>query len=265
MSRPWKHPKTGIYWLRKRVPDDLQKLVGKREEKQSLGTRDPAEAKRKHLATLTAVEERWANLRAGPRTLTEREAHELAQPQYDEWLALHRDFPSQQPWSIEIGAMAFNPNAVVGDLWWEVREHRIRCIERASSRLAELGTMVDEKGQRAFASAIADAYGRASLKLQEWARGNFGTETSAHVSTPTGRAAGGAAPPVASAPISFEELIKIWAAEQKPSPRTLYNWTGAVKRLKASVGHDDAARLTPNDMARWKASLIDAGLNPAAL
>lgn len=98
MSRPWKHPKTGIYWLRKRVPDDLQKLVGKREEKQSLGTRDPAEAKRKHLAALTAVEERWANLMAGPRSLTEREAHELAQAQHDEWLALYRDEPSDNPW-----------------------------------------------------------------------------------------------------------------------------------------------------------------------
>ncbi|WP_367275022.1 DUF6538 domain-containing protein [uncultured Bosea sp.] len=39
MSCPWKHPKTGTYWLRKRVPDDLRKLVGKLEEKQSLGTR----------------------------------------------------------------------------------------------------------------------------------------------------------------------------------------------------------------------------------
>jgi hypothetical protein len=37
MSRPWKHPKTGVYWLRKRVPDDLRTAVGKSEEKRSLG------------------------------------------------------------------------------------------------------------------------------------------------------------------------------------------------------------------------------------
>jgi hypothetical protein len=36
MSRPWKHPKTGVYWLRKRIPDALQPLVGKREEKRCL-------------------------------------------------------------------------------------------------------------------------------------------------------------------------------------------------------------------------------------
>jgi hypothetical protein len=50
MARPWKHPKTGIYWLRKRVPDDLVPVLGKREEKRSLKTRDAAEAKRLHAA-----------------------------------------------------------------------------------------------------------------------------------------------------------------------------------------------------------------------
>jgi hypothetical protein len=45
MSRPWKHPKTGVYWLRKRIPDDLRPILGKREEKRSLGTKDPAEAR----------------------------------------------------------------------------------------------------------------------------------------------------------------------------------------------------------------------------
>lgn len=72
MARPWKHPKAGIYWLRKRVPDELRARLGKPEEKQSLGTRDPAEAKIKQLEVLAAVEVCWANLKAGPRTLTVR-------------------------------------------------------------------------------------------------------------------------------------------------------------------------------------------------
>ncbi|WP_348642048.1 DUF6538 domain-containing protein [Methylobacterium sp. WL69] len=38
MSRPWPHPKTGVYWFRKRVSKDLLALIGKREEKASLGT-----------------------------------------------------------------------------------------------------------------------------------------------------------------------------------------------------------------------------------
>jgi hypothetical protein len=42
------HPRSGVYYLRKGVPEDLRQLVGKLEEKRSLGTRDPAEAKRRH-------------------------------------------------------------------------------------------------------------------------------------------------------------------------------------------------------------------------
>lgn len=42
MSRPWKHPKTGIYWLRRGVPDDLRPIIGKREIKLSLKTKTPA-------------------------------------------------------------------------------------------------------------------------------------------------------------------------------------------------------------------------------
>ena len=80
MTRPWKHPKTGVYWLRKRVPDTLQQLVGKREERRSLGTKDPVKAKTRLLQALSELEVRWSNLRQGSRALTEQEAHELAQP-----------------------------------------------------------------------------------------------------------------------------------------------------------------------------------------
>ena len=70
-------PTTGTYWLRKRVPDDLRPLIGKREEKRSpLRTKDAAETKRMLAAAL--VEERWANLRRGPVELTEPHATALA-------------------------------------------------------------------------------------------------------------------------------------------------------------------------------------------
>src|ERR1700730_5718961 len=40
----WKHPSSGARWLRKGVPEDLRKLVGRREEKRSPQTRDWAAA-----------------------------------------------------------------------------------------------------------------------------------------------------------------------------------------------------------------------------
>lgn len=96
MARPWKHPKTGIYWLRRIVPERLRMLVGKREEKRSLGTRDPEEARRLHAKAIVELDARWANLRSGETSLTEREAHALAKPLLAQWLALHEDDPSNQ-------------------------------------------------------------------------------------------------------------------------------------------------------------------------
>ncbi|WP_306421693.1 DUF6538 domain-containing protein [Methylobacterium dankookense] len=48
MSRPSRHPKTGIFWLRKRVPSDLVAHAGRAIEYFSLQTRDPIEAKQRH-------------------------------------------------------------------------------------------------------------------------------------------------------------------------------------------------------------------------
>lgn len=110
MSRPWKHPKAGIYQLRKAVPEDLRKIVGKREEKVSLQTRDPGEAKQCFAKALAEVETRWANLRTGPKLRTEREAHELAVVAYDQWLQMYRDNPSQLTgWDVVAGDRLFGP------------------------------------------------------------------------------------------------------------------------------------------------------------
>ncbi|WP_459080512.1 DUF6538 domain-containing protein [Mesorhizobium sp. A623] len=45
MARPFKHPKTGIYWFRKRVPNTLREHVGKLEEKVSLSDTRPPDCK----------------------------------------------------------------------------------------------------------------------------------------------------------------------------------------------------------------------------
>jgi hypothetical protein len=105
MSRPWKHPDSGFYWFRKRVPDDLRNLLGKREERFSLGTRDPIEAKRLHVLKLAEVEERWSNLRAGQRPLSPDDIARLASEIGDQ---LRRQLEADpfQPlqWDLEIGA-----------------------------------------------------------------------------------------------------------------------------------------------------------------
>lgn len=45
MLRPAKLPQTGIYRVRKALPEPLRTVAGRREWIVSLGTKDPAEAK----------------------------------------------------------------------------------------------------------------------------------------------------------------------------------------------------------------------------
>ena len=105
MTRPWKHPDSGFYWFRKRVPDDLREAIGKREERFSLGTRDPTEAKRLHVLKLAEVEERWSNLRAGQRPLSPDDIARLALEIGDQFRReLEADPYRHLRWDVEIGA-----------------------------------------------------------------------------------------------------------------------------------------------------------------
>ena len=180
ISRPFQHPKTGVFWIRKRVPTDLVATLGKVEERYSLKTRDPAEAKKRHAEEVLKLEAQWANLRAGPRSLTEREAHELASIAHDRWLEMHRDNPSQQAfWRTDLGETLWSPPPVRNpngsapeDLWVRIDADTFKrdelknwCVLHADQLLATEGLVVDEGSRLTLAKAIAAAVQRASLTL----------------------------------------------------------------------------------------------------
>jgi hypothetical protein len=186
MSRPWKHPNSGVYWLRKGVPEDLRSIVGKREEKRSLHTRDPIEAKRRHAEALAEIELRWANLRAGPKALTEIEAHQMAATVHDRWLQQYQDNPSDQTtWRTDLADRLFAPPEApsIDDLRsgrfltnfdadaFEVLKMEKWCQEVADERLAAHGLGVDDKSRRKLAVATGAAVQRASLSLARLAMG----------------------------------------------------------------------------------------------
>ncbi len=66
MSRPWKHPKTGVYWFRKAVPEVMRKLVGRVEIRRSLRTKDPREAALRHPQVAAKVALEWEAVKRGP-------------------------------------------------------------------------------------------------------------------------------------------------------------------------------------------------------
>jgi len=80
MAQPFKHPASGLLYLRRRVPDDLRPSLG-REYKRSLKTRDPGEAKARFAAEWSKSEEAFSRARAqllGTETLSHRDIQQLA-------------------------------------------------------------------------------------------------------------------------------------------------------------------------------------------
>lgn len=274
MSRPWKHPKTGIYQLRKVVPDDLRKLVGKREEKVSLQTRDPAEAKVRHAKALAEVEARWANLRAGPKLLSEREAHQLAVVSYEGWLEQYRDNPSQQTsWDTELGDRLFGPpptreekdaaRAQSVDVFspepelYKIAQMEQACLEAADGYLSAHGFSEDWQNRRTMARAIGGAIQRASLVLAKLAKG----EAVPEFPFPNLSASPGPATPRSpQRAVTFQHLLDGWNAERRPVAKTVYEWSRVIRELEKYLGHTDAHRLTAENLVDWKRVLVAAGL-----
>jgi integrase len=269
MSRPWKHPNSGVYWLRRGVPEDLRALVGKREEKRSLQTRDPVEAKRRHAEALAEIELRWANLRAGPKTLTENEAHQMAATVHDRWLQHHQDNPSDQTsWRTDLADRLFAPAEAfsMDDLRsgkfltnfdadaFEVLKMEKWCQEVADERLAAHGLVVDDPSRRKLAVAVRAAVQRASLALARLAKGEA---LGSAVLFPTHSKP---AAPVDTRPLAFKLLVDGWSTERRPVAKTVYEWSRVVRQLEEYLGHSDARRLTGEDLVGWKGSMVEAGL-----
>lgn len=80
MAQPFKHPTSGVYYIRRRVPEELRPALG-REFKRSLQTRDPSEAKARFAVEWSKCEEAFSLARAqlsGVATLTARDIQQLA-------------------------------------------------------------------------------------------------------------------------------------------------------------------------------------------
>ena len=154
MAQPWPHPKTGVLWFRRAVPKDLRDLVGKREELASLDTKDAAEARVRYARVSAEVEARWANLRAGVRTLTERDAHKLATIVHDVWLKWHSEEPTYQVrwqtalyddlWTRAVAELDGVPVKTISIDDLMLSGMRRLCREQADNILAHHGLKVDE-------------------------------------------------------------------------------------------------------------------------
>lgn len=281
MAQPWKHPKTSVFWFRRAVPRDLRDLVGKREELATLDTKDPAEARVRYAKVSAEVEARWANLRAGPKTLTEREAHSLARPVHDEWVRIHQEDPTfQLGWHTHLYPTLWTAAPLpevapqegvpgerpITNVFY--RSMRRRCFEEADNLLIRHGFVVDDWGRSKLARAVGAALQRASLTIGRAAQGEISLDVPPeHPSceTGTGQASGSSNLPLTPSrsqphrntikPLSLTGLFEAWWQEAKGAgrkPSTYESYEKTARYLVAFLKHDDATRVTAEDIVAFK-------------
>lgn len=131
-----------------------------------------------------------------------------------------------------------------------------RCRGQADVLLRAQGRIVDQESRLRLERAIGHAAQRASASLQRYARGEYEAESPR---LPIGEAASGRA---SGKPVPFADLLDGWGAERRPAPKTAYSWRRAADQLVSFLEHNDAARLSAEDLMRWKAALISRALKP---
>lgn len=204
MSRPWRDPATGSYYLRKRVPTALEGVLGRRTVKRSLGTKNAEEAKRRFPAALAKLEREWSRLdnqsrRADPPpkpapAFTEREAHGLAAPLARKVVDNFSENPSHfamywtpalhdKLWTLRNEVDEFGQNTGRLDIYEAaidgagegvkvasgdkilLRAMQLRCREAADDLIDEHGLVLNEWDRFTLMKAVAAAFQRAAKVL----------------------------------------------------------------------------------------------------
>ena len=174
MSRPWRHPRTGFYWFRKAIPADLRAIIGRREEKFSLRTKNPGEAQALHARRAAEIAEKWARLRGNAQP-DHADLFGLAGEMYRDMLAKNQRNPGGPArWLAEIEKYTrdrFSPFIGFYDVVRQNREFRYG--PEARKFLAERGYVLDQAQFTTFVKAFADAAKLGAEQLLKNSLGNY--------------------------------------------------------------------------------------------
>jgi hypothetical protein len=273
MARPTKHPKSGVYRVRRAVPSELRSALGKRELIQTLDTKDPAEAKRRAPPVVARFDAILAAARrelAGDvAPLTPREVAELAGEVYRaETKRSAEDWGGLAEREAERDALLDRLDGDYGDGVEDTRTFTPAAadLDEARRLLSERGKVTDASSLARLAVAIFGARTFAADVAVRRAAGDWTPDPDAArfplpepppPPAPTGRAAAPAA-----APLTFDALLAAYREQHADQPQKTHDKRAAKLRGFAAVaGHTDAAAVTRAEVSRWKTAGLGAGKN----
>lgn len=280
MVSPWRHPETGMFWFRKAVPVALRLPVGvvlgrpgkpAWELKWTLGTHSIREAKELMPAALARADAILDAARHGARPLTDREAHALAglwyQRRLREWEANPAAADGWDGWDIAAPTDPYTEDTEddahpVASPHWQ-REWRTFLkpwIGEAQELLSAESVVTDPASTSRLAELIVKRLPQALETQRRRASGDYSPDT-LPATFPAWEPPRDPTPGATSegAAVSLRGLCTAWKAVAVVKPRTVDEAVYAVEGLCEFLGHDDAARVTRDDLAKWRDALKGDG------
>lgn len=254
MPRPFKHPKTGVYYFRVRVPADLVGVLGRAEVKASLGTKDPLLAKERFAQRAGEVSAEWAALRARPVAIPHRQLVALSGKLYRRIMKMFEDEPGESDlWQRALAAAdAAHANPELAERWYGPTVDELLTSEGIAADAYSRQRLLDEAHR---------AYQQAARQQLKRSQGDYSPDPDA-----------GRFPELESKPggptdktVTVGQLYDLWKREHLAdgkAERTTRDHLHKIENLIAFLEHDDAARVRPEDIVRWSEHLRhEAGLS----
>ncbi len=172
----FKHPRTGMYWIKRRVPADLVSTLGRRTVQETLGTKDLRQAEGMYLERMGKIVRAWAALAADRSPMSRRTVAGLAGEFYRSVLSKHEaDAGEAEQWEKELARLqemrrprGRRPNNPHGSLQHEVYEF-----------LLARGYDYTHSDIRSIVVAFAEARDMAYRHLARMAKGDYSPDPEA--------------------------------------------------------------------------------------
>jgi len=270
MASPIRRDGSSVHYLRKRVPSDLaNRAVGlvlripvgdetatvrvgpDCKVKVSLRTRDPREAKARQAKALAYLDDVWQSLRDGPRRLSHKQVVALAGDFRRRAIARFDEEPGPAPiWArlLELPA------------GWDEAARLREAAPFVEEHLARHALNVDEETKAALTREMFKVGVEIAEVLKGRAEGNYAPDNGASRFPALQLDA-----PKAHAALPVAELLAGWELESRAAgvtDKTVSEYKSVLTRFVAFIEHDDATRITPHDVIRWKDKRLVDGRSP---
>lgn len=245
MARPYEHPRTGVYYFRQRVPTDLRGILGDRIVSRSLRTKDPETAKVRNADEVRRQALIWAGHRKTPEPLPYQQIVALSGVLYRDHMALMELEPG--PAGVWVAALALMDRIGTDDdalaQWYGPTVDNI---------LLERSIVTDEASRMRLIQEADKAFRQSIGELLKRSGGDYSPDPKAN-RFPSVAAQNGAQEAQQEG-ISTRALFKLWERDhlaEGKSAKTVGDFRQKLESLIEYVGHDDALRVTAENIADW--------------